>query len=153
MKKRITVVIPILNEFESIKPLSNKLLQVTKDQPKYLFNFIFVDDGSETKNINIEGQAIFYDRGHSSNFVDSKPQINDNLVILDNSFDQNWKLGKSVVLNMNLGNIGFLCPGSCKNNLSHKYTLIYKFIVFLNLFLLASLSLVLLYNLISRKKS
>jgi polyisoprenyl-phosphate glycosyltransferase len=53
MKKRITVVIPILNEFESIKPLSNKLLQVTKDQPKYLFNFIFVDDGSETKNINL----------------------------------------------------------------------------------------------------
>ena len=96
---------------------------------KRVYNYI-EEKVAYIKNINIEGQAIFYDRGHSSNFVDSKPQINDNLVILDNSFDQNWKLGKSVVLNMNLGNIGFLCPGSCKNNLSHKYTLIYKFSVY-----------------------
>lgn len=56
MKKIITIIIPIYNEQKSIEPLSKKLVEVAKKQPKYFFNYIFVDDGSETKNINLMKQ-------------------------------------------------------------------------------------------------
>ena len=53
MKKRITIVIPVHNERKSIKPLSNKLVEIAKKESKYLFNYIFVDDGSDIENINL----------------------------------------------------------------------------------------------------
>ena len=104
------------------------------------------------KNIEIEGQSNFIDKDTPFNFVENIPLKNENLIIFDVSYDHNWQFGNSDLLNMNLGNIGFLCTSDCKQNLSHKYTSIYKVLVFLNFLLITFVSIILFFILLFRKK-
>ena len=53
-KKLISILIPSYNEEKNIEPLYNELEQVTsKHTSKYDFEYIFVDDGSKDKTIDV----------------------------------------------------------------------------------------------------
>ena len=105
------------------------------------------------RDIQIEGQSNFVYKEPSISIIENPTLKNENLIIMDTSFDHNWQLGNGDLLNMNLGNIGFLCADGCKKNLSHKYNSIYKTLVLLNFILLTLVSMLLLFTLVIKKKS
>lgn len=50
-KKKITIIIPAYNEEQMIDLLYERLADLREDMPNYLFEFLFVDDGSKDKTL------------------------------------------------------------------------------------------------------
>ncbi len=46
LRKSIAIIVPVFNEASNLRPLLQRLEQVTKGLPQYLWQFIFVNDGS-----------------------------------------------------------------------------------------------------------
>lgn len=55
MKKLITVIIPAYNEAESLPSTIKRLEKLASGQPKYNFEFLFINDGSRDKTAEILG--------------------------------------------------------------------------------------------------
>ena len=53
MKKLITVIIPAYNEEETLPDITKRLERLSQKVPQYNFEFLFVNDGSRDKTLEI----------------------------------------------------------------------------------------------------
>ncbi|EOL43578.1 glycosyltransferase family 2 protein [Enterococcus caccae] len=60
--KRITVIIPFLNEEPVIEKMYERLKQLAEECPDYRFDFLFVNDGSEDQSLRIILKLRNYDQ-------------------------------------------------------------------------------------------
>lgn len=60
--KKITILIPVYNEEKNIENLIKKLNTVVADIKPYLFEYVFVDDGSKDNSVNILENASKQDK-------------------------------------------------------------------------------------------
>lgn len=50
--KKITIILPVYNEFDNISPLLLRLSKITRKLKKYSFEYLFIDDGSTDDSYN-----------------------------------------------------------------------------------------------------
>ena len=51
--KKVSIIIPTYNEEESLPLLYDKLKEITGNLPNYIFEFLFINDGSKDKTLEL----------------------------------------------------------------------------------------------------
>lgn len=68
MKKKVSIMIPCYNEEQSLPLLYNELIKLVESMDKYEWEFLFVNDGSSDKTLNILQEM--HSKDNRCNYVD-----------------------------------------------------------------------------------
>ena len=67
MNNLISLIIPCYNEEESIPVLHEELCRVSRQLSDYEFEFLFIDDGSSDRTIDVDSET--YGEGYKSKIL------------------------------------------------------------------------------------